>query len=156
MINYNSSPQRKVLIDFREPIAGSGPNGGAPTPPFVYQLVRTRFLAQCAAVGTNMGTLPVGVPVYCPLIIAIDDTNGVRYRLTMNPPNFGETQYAKVTCLASLGSNCTQWTVEPSVTQLDGELKNVAKLLKVATKAHQADQNLGDFYISFSIHLTRP
>ncbi len=44
----------------------------------------------------------------------------------------------------------------PSVTQLDGERKNVAKLLKVATRPHQADQDMGDFYLSFTIHLMNP
>jgi len=42
------------------------------------------------------------------------------------------------------------------VTQLNGELKNVAKLLKVATKARESDQDYGDFYLSFAIHLTNP
>jgi hypothetical protein len=156
VLNVNSSPQRKVLIDLRDSIPGSGPNGGAPTPPFAYALVRTRFLAQCAVAGVDMRTMPVNVPVYCPLIIAINDLNGVRYRLTMNPPNFSETQYAKVTCLSAASGKCTQWKLEPSVTQLDGEVKNVAKLLKVATKNNQPDLNMGNFYMSFSIHLTNP
>src|SRR5438309_1882655 len=29
MLNFNSSPQRKVLIDPRDPVPGSGPNGAA-------------------------------------------------------------------------------------------------------------------------------
>ena len=37
---------------------------------------------------------------------------------------------------------------EPSVTQLNGERKNVTKLLKVATKPNQSDQDMGDFYLS--------
>ena len=40
MLNFNSSPQRKVLVDLRDPVPGSGPSGGAPIAPFAYQLVR--------------------------------------------------------------------------------------------------------------------
>jgi hypothetical protein len=29
-------------------------------------------------------------------------------------------------------------------------------LLKVATKGNQSDQDMGDFYLSFTIHLTNP
>src|SRR6266576_265806 len=81
-LNYNSSPQRKVLIDFRDPVPGSGPNGGAPTAPFAYQSVRARFIAKCSQYGVDMRTIAGGATVYCPLAIAFDDAGGVRYRLT--------------------------------------------------------------------------
>src|SRR5258705_3550095 len=45
MVNFNSSPQRKALIDLRDPVPGSGPNGGAPTAPLCYSNVRTRFIS---------------------------------------------------------------------------------------------------------------
>ena len=54
MLNYNSSPQRKVLIDLRDPVPGSGPNGGAPVAPFTYQSVRARFIAKCSQYGVDM------------------------------------------------------------------------------------------------------
>lgn len=34
--------------------------------------------------------------------------------------------------------------------------KNVTKLMKVATKLGETDQDMGDFYLSFTIHLTNP
>jgi len=157
LLNFNSSPQRKVLIDLRDPVPGSGPNGGAPQAPFAYQLVRARFIAQCSAYGIDMRNISGGSTVYCPLAIAFDDASGVRYRLTMRTDNFSEVNLAQVTCLATdINAKCNQWRVEPSVTQLDGQRKNVAKLLKVATKPNQADQDKGDFYLSFGISLTRP
>lgn len=155
-LNYNSSPQRKVLIDLRDTVPGSGPNGGAPTPPFAYQLVRARFISKCSQYGSDMRTIPAGSTIYCPLAIAFDDAGGVRYRLSMHSDNFPEVNLVQVTCLASANSKCTQWRIEPSVTQLDGERKNVAKLLKVAAKPNQADQNMGDFYLAFVIQLTNP
>src|SRR5436190_12963282 len=37
------SPTRKVFLDFSHPIAGSGPNGGNPTPPFTTSLVQPKL-----------------------------------------------------------------------------------------------------------------
>jgi hypothetical protein len=65
--------------------------------------------------------------------------------------------WVQITCVATdANSNCNQWKIEPSVTQLDGERKNVTKLLKVASKPNQSDVDMGDFYLSFSIHVTNP
>jgi hypothetical protein len=96
----------------------------------------------------------------CPLVVGFDDANGVRYRLVQNPgnpANFTETNWVQVTCIAAdANSKCNQWKIEPSATQPDGEIKNVAKLLKVATRPRESDQDTGDFYLSFTIHLTNP
>src|SRR5215471_8266857 len=40
MVNYDSSPQRRVLVDLRDPVPGSGPGGSAPAAPFAYHLAR--------------------------------------------------------------------------------------------------------------------
>jgi hypothetical protein len=156
-LNYNSSPQRKTLIDLRDPVAGSGPGGGAPVAPFTSQLVRTRFISKCSEYGVDLRTIAGGSTVYCPLAIAFDDPLGVRYRLTMHANNFPEVNLVQVTCVAvNASSKCNQWLFEPSATQLNGERKNVTKLLKVASKPNQADQDMGDFYMSFTIHVTNP
>lgn len=157
MINFNSSPQRKALIDLRDPVPGSGPNGGAPTAPFAYQLVRARFISKCSQNGINMRTMQLNNLYPCDMAVAFDDASGVRYRLAENPNNFGETSWVQITCVATdANAKCNQWKMEPSVTQLNGERKNVAKLLKVATRPHQTDQDMGDFYLSFTIHITNP
>lgn len=156
-LTFNSSPQRKVLVDLRDPVLGSGPGGGDPIAPFAYQLVRARLISKCAEYGNDMRTIPGGATVNCPLAIAFDDAGGVRYRLAMNPNNFLEVNHVLVTCVATdANSNCNQWKIEPSATQLNGERKNVAKLLKIATKPREPDQDMGDFYMSFTIHLTNP
>ena len=157
MLNLNSTPQRKVLIDLRDPVPGSGPNGGAPLAPFAYQSVRARFIAKCSQYGLDMRNMLPNNLYPCPLAIAFDDANGVRYRMTMHANNFPEVNLMQVTCVTTNASGkCNQWKMEPSVTQLNGERKNVAKLLKVATRPNQSDQDMGDFYMSFAIHLTNP
>jgi hypothetical protein len=156
-LNYNSSPQRKVLIDLRDAVPGTRPNGGAPTAPFAYQQVRARFIAKCSQYGTDMRNMQPNNFYPCPLAIAFDDAGGVRYRLSMHADNFPEVNLMQVTCVGTdTNAKCNQWKMEPSVTQLDGEKKNVAKLLKVATRPNQSDQDMGDFYLSFAIHLTNP
>ncbi len=160
MINFNSLPQRKALIDLRDPVPGSGPNGGAPVNPFGatgYQLVRARFISKCSQNGIQMQTMQPNTPYFCPLALAFDDASGVRYRLNNNPTNYSETNWLQISCVGTdANSKCNQWKLEPSVTQPNGELKNVTKLVKVATKPNQSDQDMGDFYLSFAIHLTNP
>jgi hypothetical protein len=154
MLNYDSSPQRKVLIDLRDPVSGSSINPFGATG---YQYVRARFIATCSQYGIDMRIMQPNNLYPCSMAVAFDDASGVRYRLAENPNNFSETNVVQVTCVATdVNSKCNQWKIEPSVTQLDGERKNVAKLLKVATKHGQTDQDMGDFYLSFTIHLTNP
>jgi len=160
MLNFDSSPQRKVLIDLRDPVPGSAPGGGAPINPLGpsgYQIVRGRFICKCTQNGFNMRNMQPNNLYLCPMALAFDDAGGVRYRLNNNPSNFIATDWVQITCVATdANSKCNQWKIEPSVTQLDGERKNVSKLLKVATKNNQQDQDFGDFYLSFSIHVTNP
>jgi hypothetical protein len=69
MLNFNSSPQRKLLVDLREPVLGSGPNGGDPIAPFDYQLVRGRLISKCTDFGNNMRNISGGATISCPLAI---------------------------------------------------------------------------------------
>jgi len=154
MLNSNSSPQRTVLIDLRDPVSGSSINPFGATG---YQYVRARFIAQCSANGIDFRNMQPNNLYPCPMAVAFNDASGIRYRLAENPVNYSETNWVQVTCVATdTNAKCNQWKMEPSVSQLNGDVKNVAKLLKVATKPHDADQDMGDFYLSFTIHLTNP
>lgn len=159
MLNFNSSPQRKLLIDLRDPVPGSAPGGGAPINPFGsagYQVVRARFIAKCSQVGINFINMQTGTPYFCPLALAFQTTAGQQHRLTQNPNNFPETNWIQVSRLAvDSSAKCRQWKIEPSVIQADGERKNVANLLRISSKPNQPDVDLGEFYLSFSINLVR-
>jgi len=156
MVNFTSSPQRKALIDLRDPVPGSGPNGGAPTAPFGYQLVRARFISKCHEFGGDMRTIPNAGTIYCPLAVLFNDPNGVQYRLNMNSNHFPEVNNVQVTCLGvNVSGKCNQWKIEPTAF-FNGERKNVAKLLKLATSKQNPEKDLGDFYLSFVIHMTNP
>jgi hypothetical protein len=160
MLNFNSSPQRKLLIDLRDAIAGSAPGGANPTNPFGatgYQIVRARFIAKCSQNGINFLNMQTATPYLCPLAVAFQDSTGQQHRLAENPTNFSETNWIQVTCLATdTSAKCKQWKLQPSVIQADGQRKDVAKLLRIPSKPNQPEVDLGDFYLSFSINLTRP
>src|SRR5215510_4680179 len=53
VLNTGSSPTRKVFVDFRDPVPGSGPNGDAPTPPFQYQQIPARMIAKAHDTSTT-------------------------------------------------------------------------------------------------------
>ena len=160
MLNFDSSPQRKILVDLRDPVPGSGPNGSAPINPFGatgYQIVRGRFISKCSQYGLSFPTTQPNTPYYCPLAIRFDDAAGVQYRLAENPNNFGEINLVQVTCITTDSSGkCNQWKIEPSMIQPNGERKNAAKLLKLASSKRDTQQDYGDFYLSFTIHVTNP
>ena len=154
MLNYRSSPQRKVLIDLRDPVSGSSINPFGATG---YQNVRARFIATCSQNGIDMRNMQPSPNVYpCPMAVAFDDASGVRYRLAENPNNFSETNWVQVTCVATdANAKCNQWKLQPSATQLNGEVKNVASFPRLRPTP-PPDQDMGDFYLSFTIHVTNP
>ncbi len=159
MINFNSNPQRKIMLDLRDAVPGTGPNGGAPINPLGpigHGIVRARFIAKCAQNGINFMTMQTNTPYFCPLALAFQDAGGTQYRLNSNPTNYGTTNWLQVTC-DSLGANlkCNQWTIQPSAIH-SGEQKNVMTLVKPSLRPKDPEQDYGDFYLSFSIHLTNP
>jgi len=150
---------RTTLIDLRDPV----PNSGA-TPPFAYQYIGTRIIAKAheTTTGSILGMHGLNSTILSPLSAAFDYSGG-SYGLRMNPLNWPQTNYAVVTCTGVVDptnpstSQCNQWTITPSVTQPDGELKNIAHLERLVTvKGQTTSENRGDYYISFSIAITNP
>jgi len=153
----SSRSTRKALVDFRDPVSDSGPNGGAPVAPFAHQQVQARFISKCAEYGNSMFTLAGGMTMNCPLVVRFN-YGGSEYRIQMNPVNYSETNYVDITCTGTnAASQCNQWRIEPSAIQADGQRKNVAKLVRLVTsKGKTIEENLGDFYLSFVINVTNP
>jgi len=154
---------RGVYLDFSQPIAGSGPNGGDPVaiPSGVYKV---HMISKCNLYGNNMLTLAPGATMSCPLHVGDVYVGSVKYAVQMNPFNsaadtaYAETNYATVTCVVpSSGSGpCTQWRITPSGTVAGGS-GNVGKLLKFVTSHGSTTAvNQGDFTFSFAITVTNP
>lgn len=157
---------RTLFLDFGQPVAGSGPNGGDPiaVPSALY---RVRAISKCNVYGNSMWTLAPGTSMACPLHVAFT-YGGFSYAVQMNPYPAGdpdgapETQWATVRCLTPTGAAaCAEWLFTPSGTDTapDGSIRyrNVARLIKyVTTKNTTTNVNQGDFYFSFEIRVTNP
>lgn len=153
-----SRATRQVYLDFSQPIAGSGPNGGDPVviPSGLYKV---RIISKCSLFGNNYLTLAPGATVPCPLHVKFD-YNGSSWALEMNPihssgdpEGASETNYANVTCVnpASGSGACVGWKVTPSAPT------NEARLIHyVVTKGQTQSVNDGDYDIAFSISVTNP
>jgi len=148
---------RKLMVDFAQPIAGSGPNGTDPLvlPAGAYTF---RANAKCSLYNNNLLNFTAGNVKTCPLHVGFD-IGGKTYAYVMDPLTaangpFPETNWATVRCIyPTTGSGaCSQWKFTPSgtYTAADGTTKyrNVAKLLEDPTGA-AIDH--GDFYVSFEI-----
>lgn len=152
-----ASPSRTMLLDFRDPVAGSNP-----TPPFLVAnypgMIETKSYLLYGN-GKIAGMMGLNSTLVTPLLMRFD-INGNTYRIWMNSGDYPETNYALVTCIGVVSptnSQCNHWTIEPSVTQPDGQKKNIAKLVRFYTaKGKTIQEDHGDFYLSFSIDITNP
>ena len=158
-VNALASTSRSMLIDLRDPVPNSNPS-----PPFSLGQVPTKVETKSYILyrtGKVRGMTGLNSILITPLLVRFD-TNGITYRLWMNSTNYPETNYALVTCTGVVDPNnpntsqCNQWRIEPSVTQPDGQRKNIARLVRVLTKGNITEENHGDFYVSFSLNVTNP
>ena len=157
--NSASTPTRKVLFDFRDPIPGSAPGGLNPTPPFPFQMMPARFICKGGAHATDMQTMyGVGTIGYCALSPSFRFPDGTAYRIDMGTPTFPGTQPALITCVRVDSTNkCNQWRIEASQIQADGERKNLGRLMMTTpAKPKDIHASVGDFYFSFTIDVVKP
>ena len=147
-----ASASRSVLVDFRDPVAGSSTFNA----PFNWQLVHARLISKCSAVGVNYTTIALNATVNCPLH-AVFSFGGASYRLTMNPLNDAASSFVNVTCGSTDASGkCNRWTIAP-ITQADTSVRSIAVLLRDTTvKRKTTTTNLGYFYMTFQIGVTNP
>jgi hypothetical protein len=165
------TPTRKVFLDFSKPIAGSGPGGGNPTPPFTAGLVEPKLISKCAEYGVSMLAIAGGQTVNGPLTIGFYYPVGGKdhYRIHMTPDSrslfpYPETDYVDITCTGvNSNSQCNRWQIEPNgmkggcVTADCSVKQNVVKLVKLVTaRGQETAINQGDFLMSFSVGLTNP
>jgi len=153
----DTGPSRTVLVDLRDPV----PNSGA-APPFAYLYILARLIAKGHDTSSTSiaGMRGLNSTLLSPLSVAFN-YGGNSYGVRMNPLNWPQTNFALVTCTGVVDpsnpatSQCNQWTIEPSVTQPDGEVKNIAHLERVLNGKITSESH-GDFYMSFSILVTNP
>ena len=151
------SSTRGVYLDFSQPVAGSGPGGGAPIG-LSSGVYKARLITKCHVYGNNLLELAGGQTVPCPLTIGFD-LGSDSYRIQMNPVTgtfvYPETNFTNVTCTSAV-TWCNEWKFEPTAVALDGSLRNRANLTKIVTnKGKTTEFNQGDFYFSFLLRLSK-
>lgn len=160
LVNFNSTPQRTVLIDLRDPVPGTNTNNLPP--PFQYAYVRARFISKCSQYGLNLRSMTyAGQQYQCELSIGAINYGGQTYALRMNPNTYG-TDNVTWTCTNAPNSKCNQWRMEPSTYYTNpangiSEQKNRAQLVRVVTaKGQTTYEDRGQYYLSFSVDVTNP
>lgn len=156
---------RQVFLEFSQPIAGTGPGGGAPVavPSALYKV---HLISKCNLYGNSMLSLAPGQSVLCPLHVAFDYA-GAAYAIQMNPlssagESYPDTHPATVTCVAAGGGgSCTMWRITPTgqFTGPDGTIwsGNTGRLLKyVTSKGSTTAVSQGSFRFSFSFTVSNP
>lgn len=156
-LDASTSPTRTMMLDFRDPVSGSNP-----LPPFlvgnVAAMTETKSYLLYGT-GKVAGMTGLNSTLITPYVVRFA-VGGITYRILMNSVQYPQTNYARVTCIGVVSptnAQCNHWTIEPSVTQPDGQLKNIAKLVRVTTsKGKTIETDLGNFYLSFSVDITNP
>jgi hypothetical protein len=166
-----TSPTRKAFLDLSHPLAGSGPGGTNPAPPFTTALVEPKLESECWQYGVNMFSIAGGQTVNCPMRIGFYYPIGSSniYRIFMTPDDrsfnpYPETDYVNFTCTGvDASSQCNQWRIEPNgakggcLTADCSVRQNIVQLVKTVTvKGKQTSVDLGDFLMTFSIDVTNP
>jgi hypothetical protein len=153
VLDTGPSATRSILVDFRDPVMGST------TAPFAWQMLPARIIVKCHLVNSSsFPGIALNSSLNCPFHVAFTypGSGGSTYAIAQNPLNYGETNFATVTCVAANSAGaCNHWTIRPSATQPSGQLKNIGKLLKELT-GNKTPQDLGVFYMSFFVDVTNP
>jgi hypothetical protein len=155
IVNTLSSAKRSLLLDLRDPVTTTA------TLPFSYAQVPTRIIVKGHLTSaTSFGQMTgLGTTFLAPMYVRFEFARST-YHLTMDHDPSNGTDYVLVTCtgvvdpLNPATSRCNQWRIEPSVTQADGQRKNIARLVRDG-KAGSVD-TLGDFYMSFTFSVNNP
>lgn len=156
--SLKATPTRSVLIDFSDPVLGSGPSGSNPISPFPggvsFGMVHARFIAQCHENGVHVLDIPFNTTATCPLAVALRND----YLIVMDPLRHGDTEPVKFTCIrpGTAPNQCSEWAIAPY--SLDTPGKSVGKLIgpPTGTKPNSPGQDMGNFRFSFSIKVSIP
>src|SRR5262249_21724733 len=139
--------------------------------PFVTALVSPRFRAKLSQYGLSMFTIVDGQTVQAPMTIGFYYPAGSSdlYRIHNTPGEqsifpYTETDFVDMTYTGvDANSQCNRWQIRPDgakggcVTADCSVKRNVVKLVKVITQGPGVTEiDQGDFYMTFSIDITKP
>jgi hypothetical protein len=147
-----SGATRFVYLDFDMPIAGSGPNGGAPVAP-PSGLYNVNLASPCSDSGLSFLKVAPGDTIECGMVVQFA-SGGQNYEMHQNNARYPGTNPVNITCTSAAGKPCSAWTVQPSA----ASGYNVAVLMLEQAGKHGAitEVNQGSFLVSFLFTITNP
>jgi hypothetical protein len=103
----------------------------------------------CGA-GLSMYAMAANTRIFCPMHFRL---NAVNYRLDMGASGEDETEFVEISCKAADSSGCKEWSIDPisDPDYTDNPGVTRARLVNLSN-----GQNLGDYYMTFHLHVTRP
>lgn len=151
--NRQTASNRSVFFSLTEP---ASPNN--PPAPFQQANVQAHINVKCSQVDQSFTAMQAGASVSCPGVLRFRAPDGRWFRHSLQPENFPEVDYFRVTCNSSDSSGCLSWSVTPDTTRVTGSSDPNAKAL---TRLLQIDVNggiladFGNYYLSFQINASR-
>lgn len=161
-MDANASTTRKVGITLSPDNAISAGSPGytvAPNPPFWGKgLEAARLIDKCTEFNKDVLTMRPGITITCPLGVRWD-IGSLSYRLNMaGESGAPETTPAQISCNSADSIGCSDWYLDPvPVVNADGSVtpgRSIARLVSIARNG--STTNLGDFYMTYHFHITRP
>jgi hypothetical protein len=152
-LDARSSPNRRVYVDFSDPIVMGM------QPPIAAGWYPARLVTKCYLLGTNrLNNMPgLNSTLQCPLTLNIINGSNT-YRMDMNSVWNPGTDNALVSCtgVVSGSTKCNKWRIEPN-NYYNGQVKNLGHLVRVYTsKGKTVEEEKGNFYMNFSITISNP
>jgi hypothetical protein len=127
-------------------------------PPYTgLQPQHSRINVQCTCTaGQDMYTMAAGAQIVCPLINHWLDSAGNTWGFApaRSFTGYSETTDAQVTCNAVSGGHCVDWFIEPIGAPATEAVGRAVETIPNHPRAIQNDD--GDFYMRFRIHVTLP
>jgi hypothetical protein len=149
--NFDAVRKVKVTFDQNNAIQPGDPNYVVPAQFFGTITSAARFMNKCTCgAGLSMYTMPENTQIYCPMHIRMYSVN---YRLDMGAAGETETEFVKIFCNAADSSGCKDWSIDPISNPGDttNPGKTRARLVDLGT-----NQTLGNYYVTFHVHVIRP
>jgi len=141
----------KITLNSTNAIQSGDPNYLVPAQFFGTIISTARNMNKCTCgTGQSMYAMATGTRIFCPMHFRL---NAVNYRLDMGASGENETEFVQIYCNAADSAGCKEWSIDPisdpEYTTNPGKTR--ARLVDLST-----NQNIGNYYMTFHLHVTRP
>ncbi len=141
----------KITFDNTNAILPGDPNYVLPAQFFgtINSTFRGMNKCTCGA-GVSMYAMAANTKIFCPMHFRL---NAVNYRLDMGASGEDETEFVQISCKTADSAGCKEWSIDPisDPDYTDNPGRTRARLVNLGN-----GQNLGNYYMTFHLRVTRP